>query len=69
MQELDPCKQLTLLKPKGTRRVKRKPSLMWLGSVEEDLKNMGVMNWRRNSRHRRQWTILEEAKVQKDCNG
>jgi len=44
---------------------------MWLfGSVEEDLKNMGVRNWRRNSRDHRQWrTILEEAKVEKDCNG
>ena len=64
-QELDPCKNLTLLKPGGTGRV-RKHSLMWLGSVEEDLKNMGVRNCRRNSRDRREWrTILEEARVQR----
>ena len=29
MQELDPCRKLTLLKPEGTRRV-GKPKLMWL---------------------------------------
>jgi hypothetical protein len=39
MQELDPCKQLTLLKPKGTRRVENH-KLRWHQSVGEDLKNM-----------------------------
>jgi len=34
MQELDPCRKLTLLKPDGTRRVGKR-RLMWLGSVEE----------------------------------
>jgi hypothetical protein len=43
---------------------------MWLGSVEEDLKNMGVRNWSRNSRHRRESrTILEEATVQRGGGG
>lgn len=41
-QELDPCRQLTLFKPEGTRRG-GKPGLRWLESVEEDLKKMG---WR-----------------------
>jgi hypothetical protein len=64
MQELDPCRKLTLLKPESTRCVE-KPKLRWLESVEEDLKNMGVRNWRRESRDRDGWrTILEEAKVQ-----
>jgi len=41
-----------------------KPGLTWLGSVEEDLNNMGMRNWRRNSQDRIQWrTILEEDKV------
>jgi hypothetical protein len=41
MQELDPCRKLTVLKSDGKRRVgKRK--LRWLGSVEEDVKNVGL---------------------------
>jgi len=44
MQELDPCRKL--LKPDGTQHV-GKPKLMWFESDEEDLKNMGVRNWRR----------------------
>jgi hypothetical protein len=43
MQELDPCRKLTVLKPEGTRRL-GKPKLRWLESFEEDLKNMGVRN-------------------------
>ena len=38
MQELDPCRKLTFLKPEGTRRL-GKPKLKWLESVEEDVKN------------------------------
>ena len=41
MQELDPCRKLTLLKPESTLPV-GKPKLRWLGSVEEDLKKTGV---------------------------
>jgi hypothetical protein len=46
MQELDPWRKLTLLKPDGTRLV-RERKLNCLESVEEDLKNMCVRNWRR----------------------
>ena len=46
VQELDPCRKLTLLKPGGTRRI-GKPKLRWLESVEEDVKKMGVKKWRR----------------------
>ena len=66
MQELCPFRNLTLLKPEGTRRA-GKPKLRWLESVQEDLKNMGVRNWRRKSRDRDEWrTILEDAKVQQE---
>jgi len=63
MQELDPCGKLTLIKPEGPRRL-GKPKLRWLESAEEDLKKMGVRNWRRMSQDRDQRrTILEEAEV------
>jgi hypothetical protein len=41
MQELDPCRKLTLYKPEGTRRV-GKPRARWLESVETDLKKMDI---------------------------
>jgi hypothetical protein len=34
MQELDPCRKLTVLKPEGTQHV-GKPKLRWQESVEE----------------------------------
>jgi len=42
MQELYPCRKLTILKPESTGRV-GKPKLTWLQSAEEDLKKSGVM--------------------------
>jgi len=62
MQELDPCRKLTVLKPEGTQRV-GKPKLKWLESVEGELKNF-LSNWRSKSQDREQWrTVLEEATV------
>jgi hypothetical protein len=43
MQELDPCRKLTLQKPEATQHV-GKLRLRWLKSVEEDLKNVGIRN-------------------------
>jgi len=63
MQEVDPCRKLTVLKLEGTQLV-GKHQLMWLESVEEDVKNMGIRNWRRKLQNEEQWrTILEEAKI------
>jgi hypothetical protein len=65
MQALDPCSRLNRLKPEGTWHVGQ-PKLRWLGSVEEDLKNMGLRNRRCISWGQEHWrTILEEAKVSK----
>ena len=62
MQELDPCRKLTVLKPEGTRRV-GEPKLKWLESVERELKNF-LRNWMCNPQDREQQrTILEEATV------
>ena len=44
MQELDPCRKLTVFIPEGTRRLGT-PKLRWLESVDDDLKKMGVMSW------------------------
>jgi hypothetical protein len=61
-QVLDPCRKVTVLKSDDTRRV-GKHRLMWLGSVEENVKNIGMRNWRRRSLDREEWrTVLEEAK-------
>jgi hypothetical protein len=63
MQELDPCRELTLYKAEGTRRV-GKPRARWLESVETDLRKMGVKNWRRKAQDRKQCrTILKKAKI------
>ena len=54
-----------MLKLEGTRRV-GKPSLRWLESVEEDLKNMGIRNWSRKSHDRDQLrTVLEKLRSTK----
>jgi hypothetical protein len=66
MQKLDPWRKLTLLEPEGSRRI-GKPKLRWLDSVEEDLKKMGVRNWRCKSQDRKQWRIIsEEARVRQE---
>jgi hypothetical protein len=63
MQEQSPCRKLTLHKPEGTGRVGA-PAIRWLDSIEEDLKIIGVRNWRRRTQDRDQWrAIVEEAKV------
>jgi hypothetical protein len=66
MQELDPSRNLTPLKPEGTWRL-GKPKLKWLESVEEDIKNMGMRNWRDESQNREECrTVLEKTKVHQE---
>jgi hypothetical protein len=63
MQELDPCRKVTLYKPGGTRHI-GKPRSRWLESVETDLRKISIENWRRKTQDREQWrTILKEAKA------
>jgi len=47
MQELNPCRKLTLLKPGGTGHV-GKHKLRLLESVGEGMKKKGKRNWRLN---------------------
>jgi hypothetical protein len=63
IEELDPCRKLTLQKLSGTRGVGKR-RVRWLESVETDLRKMGVKNLRRNTQDKEEWrTILQEAKV------
>ena len=52
MEEDNPTKKLTLLKPEGSRRTDR-PKLRWMDGwmdgVEEDLRKFGVRTWRRRA--------------------
>jgi hypothetical protein len=48
MHEQNPCRKVTLHKPEDTRRDCR-PATGWLDSIEEDIKIMGVRNWRRKT--------------------
>jgi hypothetical protein len=62
IQELDPAESLLFFNQKALDVWENK--LRWLESVAEDIKNIGVKNWRRKSQDREQWReILEEAKV------
>jgi hypothetical protein len=62
-QAQNPCRKSTLHKPDGNPRAGR-PAVRWLDSVEEDLKTMGVRNWRRKTQDRDQWrAIVKETKV------
>jgi hypothetical protein len=49
MQEQNPCRKLTVHKPEDTQRVGR-PAIRWLDSIKENMKIMGVRNWRRKTR-------------------
>jgi hypothetical protein len=63
MQEQNSYRKLTLHNPEGTRRIGR-PAVRWLDSAEEDLKTLGVRNWRRKSQDPDQWrAVVKEAKI------
>jgi len=48
-------------RPKGTPRVR------WEDGVRNDLRKMGVSNWRKRAQERKQWKgIIEQAKTHKE---
>ena len=62
--EENPVKKLTLLRPEGSRRADR-PKLRWLDEVEEDLRTLGIRDWRRRALDRDRWKeVLKAAKAQ-----
>jgi len=49
--------------PEGSRSVGR-PRLRWIDDVREDLRRMGVTNWRIHAHRRDDWKmVVKEAKV------
>ena len=64
MEEDNPTKKLTLLKPEGSRRIGRQ-KLRWVDVVEEDLRKFGVRAWRRMALDRDDWKkVLAAARAQ-----
>jgi hypothetical protein len=54
MQDNLPCKEITLDKPEGRRRVGR-PNLRWMDGVMRAAERLGVRNWRIKAKDRDGW--------------
>jgi len=63
MSEERVVKRLYQNTPEGSRSVGR-PRLRWMDDVREDLRRMGVTNWRIRAHRRDDWKmVMKEAKV------
>jgi len=63
MSEESVVKRLYQNTPEGSRSVGR-PRLRWMDDVREDLRRMGVTNWRTRAHRRDDWKmVVKEAKV------
>ena len=50
-------------KPKGTR-IRGRPRKRWIVDIEEDMKIMGIRQWRKQCKERAEWKrITEKAKT------
>ena len=53
-------------KPFATR-LKGRPRVRWEDDVRNDLRKMGVTNWKQRTQERKQWKeIIEQAKTHKE---
>jgi len=63
MQEILPCKKITLYKAEGRKRVGR-PNLRWMDGAMRDAEMLGVRNWKSKVKNRDGWRrLLESAKT------
>ena len=54
-------------KPYATR-LKGRPRVRWEDDVSNDLRKMGVSNWKQRTQERKQWKgIIEQSKITKSC--
>jgi len=50
-----------------TTRLKGRPRLRWEDDARNDLRKMGVKNWKQRAQERKQWNeITEQAKIHKE---
>ena len=66
MTNLSVSKTIYKWKPYATR-LKGRPRVRWEDDVRNDLRKMGVTNWKQRTQERKQWKeIIEQAKT-KSC--
>jgi hypothetical protein len=54
-----------IVKLEGKRK-KGRPRMRWMDGVEEDLRNLGVVNWKTKAREQDGWRkLLEQVKTHK----
>jgi hypothetical protein len=64
MDEHQITRKITNWTPTLLNRPKRRPKERWLDSVQEDLKIMGVLDWKKRVLDRKKWQeLLEKAKT------
>ena len=54
-------------KKKKKKVIQNKPRVRWEDDVRNDLRKMGVSNWKQRTQERKQWKgIIEQAKTHKE---
>jgi hypothetical protein len=63
LQDSNPAKQVLESQLYGTRKAGR-PKLRWADGVAQDVKKLGINNWKKATQDRRRWRrLLTEAKT------
>lgn len=64
MEENAPQKRISLGPPPDGKRKQGRPSLRWMDDVEQDIKQLGLRNWREKARNRESWKdVLKAAQI------
>jgi hypothetical protein len=53
--------------PPYATRPKGRPRLRWEDDARNDLRKMGVKNWKQRAQDRKQWKEIIESKLIKSC--